>query len=222
MGRKRQPPSAARPSVGTARHRGRLAWDDPPLIDLPVLPLARTTSHPSEQALAGEPVFEARLPGKPARLPPECRFPPRLPASVLDGARDIGLAAPADRRPRSLRPCDHRSWLARFALISGLATLDSRSPRLPLISGLATLDSGLPRRRLASGLAAFDSSSPSIPGLRRTSELCIIPRLVVLPDPDQARPRGLRRPSSPGGPDRRAIRCVITMPATKHQVKRYF
>jgi hypothetical protein len=91
--------------VGTARHRGRQAWGDPPLIDRPVLPLARSTSHPSEHALAGEPVF--RLVASASRLDaPECRSLPRLPASLPDGARSFGLAAVSDWCPRRLRSCD--------------------------------------------------------------------------------------------------------------------
>lgn len=39
-------PPAARPSVGTARHRGRLAWDDPLLIDRPVLPFGSFNLSP--------------------------------------------------------------------------------------------------------------------------------------------------------------------------------
>ena len=172
--RKRQPPSAARLSVGTARHRGRQAWDDPPLIDRPVLPLARSTSHPSEHALAGEPVF--RLVASASRLDaPKCRSLPRLPASFLDGARSFGLAAVSDWRPLRLRSCDSRFRLA------------CRCPA-----------------------CAFHPSCGSSPG----SSYVLTPIRLGL--------RSFRRSSSPGGPDRRAIRCVIIMNAKKPQVKRYF
>lgn len=53
-------------------------------------------------------------------------------------------------------------------------------------------------------------------------ELWVIPRLVVLAGPDQVRPLGLRRSSSPGGPVRRANRCDTIMQEAKHQVKGYF
>ena len=56
-GRKSRAPQAALPTVGSARHLGRLSWDDPPLIEHPVLPFARSTSHPSESPPAGEPLF---------------------------------------------------------------------------------------------------------------------------------------------------------------------
>jgi hypothetical protein len=167
--------------VGAARHLGRLAWDDPPLSDLPVLPFVRSTTHPSEQAPAGEPLFGLVSP-----------------ASRLDSSEppSISTVARGDRRRGSWPPplgADH--W--RHDRLPALRPSTNRAPGSPFSDGLAA----------AGTSPASQPSTPVHRGRRcrhRCPELWVIPRIVVRSDPDQARPPGLRQSSSPGGPDRRA------------------
>ena len=166
--------------MGTARHRGRLAWDDPLLIDRPVLPLARSTSHPSEQAPAGEPVFGLVSTASRLDIP---RMPPISAVARIHLRRLLAASAPVSPRSPpppaspSLPPCGlGSSWPCEPSPPdSAVARFGPSAPThidIPSSAGLAALDSGL----------------PSTFGLRRPSELWFIPRLVVLSDPDQARP----------------------------------
>jgi hypothetical protein len=127
--------------------------------------LARSTSHPSEQAPAGEPVFGLVSPA--SRLD-VVRMPPVLhgcPLRPFGGARDgLRLAAALLRRldlGRPRRP--PRLRLAASAPV-GPARRCVRSPRLPA----STLDPGPRRHVLAAGLhgCPLPPSAPPCPGSR--------------------------------------------------------
>ena len=164
---------------------------NPPLIDRPVLPFGSFNSHPSEQAPAGELLF--------GHDSPASWLVASRNASVFRGCplpSSAGLWSPT-QRPTTLgsppSPARGPSTSVRPARPSP-ARRPSTAPR-PARVRRWTQEPSHFRLPPASGIAAIGP------------KLWFIPRLVVHPGPDQARPCGLRRSSSPGGPDRRANRC---------------
>jgi len=111
---------------GRRATEGGSRWDDPPLIDRPVLPFGSFNSHPSEQALAGEPVFGFVSPASWFDAP-ECFRRRQLPAFAFGGTRGSAL------RPHP-----------RLPFGSGPRAFDSGSPWLPFVSGPRAFDSCSP------------------------------------------------------------------------------
>jgi hypothetical protein len=164
----------------------------------PVLPFGSFNSHPSEQAPAGELLF--------GHDSPASWLVASRNASVFRGCplpSSAGLWSPT-QRPTTLgsppSPARGPSTSVRPARPSP-ARRPSTAPR-PARVRRWTQEPSHFRLPPASGIAAIGP------------KLWFIPRIVVHPGPDQARPCGLRRSSSPGGPERRAQGAPACNPST--------
>ena len=122
--------------MGSARHPGRPTLDDPPLIDLQALTFARSTSHPSDQNPAGEPLFGLASPV--ARVNSlTCLGCAQLPAFAFDYSRFPALPpSPASH----LRP-GHCCRVRQIPLAVGVSTHrpSCGHPRFVVRTGVTTL-----------------------------------------------------------------------------------
>jgi hypothetical protein len=141
--------------VGTARHRGRLAWDDPPLIDRPVLPFGSFNILTRRSKLRRVSRFSGASPRQAGSTHPE--------APISAVARFLRNSARGPR-PESRFPCAPLRPRPREASDSGSpGAPSSPTPERVLDSGPPTASSSGPREGLRSTRSGTPTSLPSHP-----------------------------------------------------------
>lgn len=130
----------ALPSVGTARHRGRLAWDDPPLIDRPVLPFGSFNILTRRSKLRRVSRFSGASPRQAGSTPPE--------APISAVARVLRNSARAHRRRRPREASDSGSLTChRLRPPKGPSTPARRPRRRPSPERAFVRHDPVPRHR---------------------------------------------------------------------------
>ena len=141
--------------MGTARHRGRLAWDDPPLIDRPVLPFGSFNILTRRSTLRRVSRFSGASPRQAGSTPPE--------APISTVARFLRNSARGPR-PESRLPCAPHRHRPREASDSGSpGAPSSPTPERALDSGPPTAPSSGSRGGLRPARSGASTSLPTHP-----------------------------------------------------------